>query len=57
MSEKETVTFSMKLSSIQWDKKPIARIYLDDKLIQEITVEKEHGKESDIVKKRVFGYD
>jgi len=50
MSDKEPVDFSIKLSGIYWRKKPVARIYIDDKFIQEIVVQKEYQKDSEIIK-------
>jgi hypothetical protein len=49
MSDSELVKFSIKLSGIWWDKKPVARILLNGESIAEITVEKIHGKESDTI--------
>lgn len=49
MSDIEPVKFSIKLSGIWWNKKPVARIFLDGEPIAEISVEKENGKGVELV--------
>lgn len=50
MSDIELVDFAIKLSGIWWEKKPVAKIYINDDFITEITVDKEYEKDHNIVK-------